>query len=248
MKGKQMAEIKAENYITVQGWMVSDLKLKGNELLIYAIIYGFSQDGETRFTGSLGYLAAWTNSTKQGVIKNLKALVEKGFIIKTDKIINGVKFCEYHSTELNRVLNKVEQGIKQSLTGGIQQSLNNNIVSDKQDNNIEDIKGKKERNTQTSYDAILSNVQNDSLRECYIEYIKMRKLIKSPMTDRALKMLINRVNELEPYNVENQKRLLETAIMNNWKSVYPLKDTAPQQRRTSGGNVFMEIAEDEGIF
>ena len=26
--------------------MVTDLKLKGNDLLIYAIIYGFTQDGE----------------------------------------------------------------------------------------------------------------------------------------------------------------------------------------------------------
>ena len=53
----------------------------------------------------------------------------------------------------------------------------------------------------------------------------MRKMIKAPMTDRALTMLIKKVNELEPNNVENQKKLLEVAIMNNWKSVYPLKNT-----------------------
>ena len=51
----------------------------------------------------------------------------------------------------------------------------------------------------------------------------MRKLIKAPMTDRALKMLINRVNELEPDSITNKKKLLETAILNNWKSVYPLR-------------------------
>ena len=52
----------------------------------------------------------------------------------------------------------------------------------------------------------------------------MRKMIKSPMTDRALQMLINKVNEMEPYNVERQRALLEQAILNNWKSVYPLKE------------------------
>ena len=51
----------------------------------------------------------------------------------------------------------------------------------------------------------------------------MRKLIKSPMTDRALQMLIKKVNELEPNSTDNQKQILETAIMNNWKSVYPLR-------------------------
>lgn len=85
------------------------------------------------------------------------------------------------------------------------------------------INKKKERKP-TSYDDILSDIEDDSLRDLYLEYIKMRKLIKSPMTNRALTMLINKVNELEPNNVERQKLLLETAIMNNWKSVYPLKD------------------------
>ena len=83
----------------------------------------------------------------------------------------------------------------------------------------------KRKKKESSYDGILSDIANDDLRGLYLEYIKMRKMIKAPMTDRALTMLINKVNELEPNNLENQKRLLETAIMNNWKSVYPLKDT-----------------------
>lgn len=127
--------IKDSNYILVQGWMVTDLHLKGNELLVFAIIHGFSQDGENRFTGSLQYLADWTSATKQGVIKNLKSLVEKGYICKEEKNINGVKFCEYYSTQLNGVLNSVEQGIKLSLTGGIKQSLNNNKDINNKNNN-----------------------------------------------------------------------------------------------------------------
>lgn len=136
-----MAESKVsrENYISVQGWMIRDLQLKGNELIIYACIYGFSQAENQVFSGSLQYLADWTNSTKQGVTKCLKSLVEKGFIIKTDKTINGVKFCEYHATELNGVLNKVAYPMQQSLTGGIKQSLTNNIVSNNLIDNIKDI-------------------------------------------------------------------------------------------------------------
>jgi predicted phage replisome organizer len=77
---------------------------------------------------------------------------------------------------------------------------------------------------ESSYDEILSSIANDDLRELYLEYIKMRKMIKAPMTDRALTMLISKVNDLEPHSIENQKKLLEIAIMNNWKSVYPLRD------------------------
>lgn len=76
-----------------------------------------------------------------------------------------------------------------------------------------------------SYDSIINEATEDEdLRELYREYIKMRKLNKSPMTNRALKMLIAKVKELEPNSIDRQKQLLETAIMHSWKSVYPLKD------------------------
>lgn len=120
-------KVNNENFICIQGWMINELGLKGNELIIYAIIYGFSQAEGQVFNGSLQYLAEWTNSTKQGVIKNLKSLVDKGYIVKKEKMLNNVKFCEYYATKLNGVLNKVEWGGKQSLMGGIKQSLPNNI-------------------------------------------------------------------------------------------------------------------------
>lgn len=89
--------VRFDNYITIQGWMVKDLGLKGNELLIYAIINGFSQDQESQFKGSLSYLAEWTNSTKQGVIKALNSLVDKGLIVKQSLMVNKV----YYSTKFN---------------------------------------------------------------------------------------------------------------------------------------------------
>lgn len=146
-----MSKVKDGNYIVIQAFMVKDLNLKGNELIIYAAIYGFSQTENQAFTGSLQYLAEWTNSTKQGVIKNLKSLVAKGYITKEDKYINGVKFCEYYATKFNTLLNKVEYPIKQSLTPPIKQSLPNNKVidniADNKENKISVSQIEKEFNT-----------------------------------------------------------------------------------------------------
>ena len=122
-----MSKVKNENFIAIQGWMVTELGLKGNSLLIYAIIYGFSQDGEQVFNGSLQYLADWTNSSKQSVINCLKKLVDDGLLGKNEKNINGVKFVEYYSKKFNGVLNKVEWGIKQSLTNNIEDNIEDNI-------------------------------------------------------------------------------------------------------------------------
>ena len=82
--------VNPDNYIVIQGWMISDLKLKGNDLLVYAIIYGFTQDGVHKFTASLQYLADWCNSTKQGIQKNLSNLVEQGLLLKEDYKVNNV--------------------------------------------------------------------------------------------------------------------------------------------------------------
>lgn len=83
------------NYYQVSGWMINRLNLKGTELQIYAIIYGFSQDGESEFTGNIRYLCEWTSSTKKTIITALKSLVEKNIIIKNTVDMNGVIFNRY---------------------------------------------------------------------------------------------------------------------------------------------------------
>lgn len=139
-------KVMRENYILIQGWMLTDLKLKGNELIIYSCIYGFSQAENQVFNGSLKYLADWTNSSKQSVIKCLKSLEQKGYIVKNENYINGIKFCEYYSTKLNTLVNKVEYPSKQSLTGGGKQSLPNNKDLDKIKEIIEYLNSVAERN------------------------------------------------------------------------------------------------------
>lgn len=118
-----MSKIKNDNYITIQGFMVNDLKLKGNELLIYAIIYGFSQKENQIFTGCLGYLAEWCSISKQTVITTLRSLVNKGLIGKNEKTINNVKFCEYYSKDFNEVVKKFDGGSQKTLMGGSQKTL-----------------------------------------------------------------------------------------------------------------------------
>lgn len=163
-----MSRIKDGNYISIQSFMVKDLNLKGNELLIYAIIYGFSQAENQTFSGGLQYLADWTNSTKQGVIKCIKSLQEKGYIEKKENYINGVKFVEYYTTEFNGVLNKVECGVVNKVELGSKQSLPNNI-----DNNIENKQDNNKRFIPPSVDIVRAYClerQNNVDAERFIDY------------------------------------------------------------------------------
>lgn len=188
--------VNRDNYVVVQGWMITDLKLKGNELLLYAVIYGFSQLEGQKFTGSLQYLADWTNSTKQGVMKCLKSLEAKGLIAKKDTYINKVKFCEYQATKFNGVSNKVDGGIKQSLTGGSQQSLTNNLELYNQEDTLEETQEDKLDKDDKEGDSI----PNEPIS---LEELKKRKspqlveFIDTLVEERIKTELVNRGRQLK---------------------------------------------------
>ena len=115
------SKVKDENYFMVSGWMVNRLKLKGVTLQVFSIIYGFSQDGESYFTGSLQYLSDFTNASKPTIIKSIKELVDKGYIVKYENEMNGVKFNKYRANLL--AVKKLYQGSKETLPGGSKETL-----------------------------------------------------------------------------------------------------------------------------
>lgn len=135
-------EIKKESFFTVQAFMVNELKLKGNELLIYAIIFGFSQAENQFFTGSLNYLASWCGISSKTTVKTiLNNLIDKGLLEKEDIYKNGVKYCKYKAlTEIKSIsipadedkknckgISKIDTGYINNCYGGISEIVPNNI-------------------------------------------------------------------------------------------------------------------------
>lgn len=155
-----MAKIKNENFIAIQGFMVKELGLSGNELIAYALIYGFSQDSESEFKGSLSYVAEWLNCSKTTAFNLLNKLADDGFIKKTEKTINGVKFCNYSAVkpddeelkkiklkkQIRKEKEKAERSSKKLNTcsknyNGCSKNLNEGVQKvDTHNNNIDNIK------------------------------------------------------------------------------------------------------------
>lgn len=76
--------IKQDNRYTISGLMTHpDLKLKGVELKVYAIISGMSQGSGQYFTGSLEYLMALSGASKNSVLNALASLEAKQLITKS---------------------------------------------------------------------------------------------------------------------------------------------------------------------
>jgi len=124
-----------KSYVVLQGWMTSEMELKGSELIIYGIIYGFSQTENQRYTGGLKYLTKWTNSSKQDVISKLKSLEDKGFIKKYTELKNNVKFCEYEAIYTGGknflpVVNDFNQGGKNFLLNNISDTESSSNITE----------------------------------------------------------------------------------------------------------------------
>lgn len=86
------------NYIVVFGWMRTKLHLSGSELMLYSILYSFTQGSEEHwFKGSHQFLADWLGVTRRSVINLLNSLLNKNLIIKHERIENGVRFCDYRT-------------------------------------------------------------------------------------------------------------------------------------------------------
>ena len=207
--------IKNECFITIQGWMVNDLQLKGNELLVYAIIYGFAQDENCKFTGSLQYLANWTNSTKQGVIKCLKSLLDKGLIVKQSLMVNKVEY----STKFNA-------SVKQSLMVGVKQSLPNNINN----NNINNNKDNKKEINKEKVELIstLNSYKDNFSEDCFNEvrnWLKYKKEKKQSYKLTGLKTLLNKLKGWKENNGDAFViDAIQNSICNNYSGIFPKKD------------------------
>lgn len=89
---------------------------------------------------------------------------------------------------------------------------------------------------------------DEKLNQTVIDFIDNRKKIKAPMTDRAIEMLLSKLEDMTTDN--NEKiAILEQSIINGWKGIFPVmkEKTGDGQR---GENTFLkfaqELAETEG--
>lgn len=131
-------QVRENAYIVIQSFMVNELHLSGNELIVFAAIFGFSQDGESWFTGSRAYLATWCQTSKQTISNNLAKLVEKGFIEKRVRNENGVTLCDYRVGKNFVGVGKNFVGGSQKIyTGGVQKIYPHTIEVDNLEEKIE---------------------------------------------------------------------------------------------------------------
>ena len=202
-----------DSYCNIQGWMIEDLELGGNELIVYAVIYGFCRDGSNWYKLSQDYVAKWCGITTRGLRKILKSLEEKGFLkikyhgkgecseymtIKPD--FEEEELQEQSSastgTKFRQCRNSVPPVPEQS-SANTSNNINNNINN----NNIKEIT--KEKQLENDFEELWKLYpKKRGKTEAFNDY---KKAIKAGTTNEEIKQgILNLIEDIRKNKTEDQ--------------------------------------------
>lgn len=108
--------------------------------------------------------------------------------------------------------------------------LNTNKLNTKVLNTNNKKVSKAQSNPVENFDSIIQkSTESTELRETLVEFVKFRKLIKKPMTNKALELIITKLNKLGASDRE-RVAILNQSIERGWAGVFSLKDEEPQSK------------------
>ena len=208
-----------------------DKNLKDKAKLLYGEITALCNEkgycwASNRYFAELYSVSIKTIST---LIKNL---IDNGYIYSEIIYKDGSK--EIDKRYLKLVNNPIENIVNTPMEEKVKDNntvINNTIINNK--------KEKKEKasskNNKSEIDMLIEEYTNNiELKNTLIEFVKHRKSLKAPMTTRALKQLMNKLNSLAT-NDSVKIEILNESILNGWKGVFPLKNDWTPINKNKGG-------------
>ena len=123
----------------------------------------------------------------------------KYFLIKIDEVVKKFNLSK------NLTGKEILQHQSKNLTGTCKDFLHNKELINK--NNI-----------------IRMNYiyKSEKFEQTFYDFLKMRKKIKKPATEKAIELLLNKLEKID--NEEKAIKMLEQSILNNWQDVYEPKE------------------------
>lgn len=165
-------------------------------------------------------LVSLSKDGKDSVMSALAELETFGYLIRNQKINDKGQFSgvEYNIFEEPQHKNPVadnqhsEKENAEKSHAENQSQLNTNFIKNLKNEVLEEL---------NTYTEVLSSIKDKELRELYLDYAEMRKDLDYPLTPESMRYLIRRCERYSKGQVEVQKLLLEAAIINQWRNVYP---------------------------
>lgn len=211
-----------------------DLTLKAKGLL--SVILSLPDDWKYSIAG----LAAICKEGTSAVKSALQELTDAGYVTVTKLYPNQTETgrIEYVYDIHERPQASRKQGIENLPLESQQVENQAQLSTEEPSTDKSTTNNKKKEGKRAGYDEIIdSYTENGELRSALVEFVKMRKMMKKPLTNRALSLLLTSKKGLDGLASTDAEKIdiVNQTIMHSWQGFFPLKDDggskpAPQRR------------------
>ena len=213
---------KTKNYTVLSNYHFKEKKMSLKAKGLLSLMLSLPDDWNYSING----LVALSKDGKDSVMSALAELEKFGYLHRVKTInekgqFNGIEYNIFEEPQTDFAVTEKQITEKQKAAKQNTEKpplLNTNKLNTKNNKIIYNI---------NNYIDILDNIPDDHLRNLYCYFLDNRNIMGDPLTVKGLELLIERVRELAGLDIDKQKALLRTAVINNWKNVYP-KGEEPQ--------------------
>ena len=224
---------KTKNYTVMSNEHLKDKRLSLKAKGLLSVMLSLPDTWDYSISG----LVAICKESETAVKSTLNELKSCGYLVVTKKMPN-----ETESGRIEYVYDIFEkaqvekQGVeKQGVENlgvenlGVEnvRQLSTKESSTDKSNTDESSTNKKKERKQAGYDEIIASyTENGELRSALVEFVKMRKMMKKPLTNKGLSLLLTSKKGLDGLASNDAEKIdvVQQSIMRGWLGFFPLKD------------------------
>lgn len=182
-----------------------------------------------------------TALTAYSLRSSVKILQELGVIEYEKRGMPAKYYYKINAENLERVIDfrksRVDENVKSRDCEIVNSCVDENDSTYKNNDNNENKNKNKKTNSDLSFGCIINNyTENETLRTALIEFIKMRKTIRKPVTSHGLELLLTKKGGLFDLSSGNDgvaTQIVNQSIELSWTGFYPLKTQKAEKRQES---------------
>ena len=176
------------------------------------------------------YFAELYNVSDRTIKNWISQLADKGYIQRSVKYREGTKEIEQRKLFIGRENNFTTSGNyvpdpreNNFTTPSEKNFLDNNTSINNTFNNTDIYKGKKKQKSETVKSIIAEYTENKELQDALHGFVEMRNKARKPLTARAMKLSLNKLNELALDDV-TKIAIVNQSIVHSWSTFYKLQN------------------------